>query len=455
MRRALLTVVVAAVVVAAAWYLARLPGTVTAQIGNVTFQATVSVVAVALLATLVALYILFRLIGGLIRLPRVLRARRAAARRGAGDIATTRALVALAAGEAGDARREAARARRLLGDTPQTLLLAAEAGRLAGRSDEAETAFKELAARPDGAFLGYRGLLRGAVDRQDWVEAARLARQAEAAHPGATWLREERARLAIRTASWTEALAMADTDAPKAALATAAANAETDPGRALRLAKQAWKEDPSLVPAALAYARRLRELGREKRAQAVARQSWAVAPYPDMADFALAPVTDKLARVQSAQTLTRPNPEHPESHLLMARTALDAGLLGEARRHAEAARDGGLNQRRLWLLLARIEEEEHGDTEAGRLAQREALRRAATADPDPAWHCTSCHAPQALWQAACPFCGAAGSLRWAPGATQVELATVPNARQSEVPAGREAPSPGSLREPNSPAERER
>jgi HemY protein len=412
MRRILLILVLAAVVVAVAWYLAGLPGTVTAQIGSVTFQAAVSVVAVALLAAFVALYVLFRLIGASIRLPGVLRARRAATRRGAGDVATTRALVALAAGEAGDARREAARARRLLGDTPQTLLLAAEAGRLADRSDEAEVAFQALAARPDAAFLGYRGLLRGAVERQDWVDAARLARQAESAHPGAAWLREERARLAVRTASWTEALALANADTPKAALATAAANAEPDPGRALRLARQAWKEDPGLVAAALAYARRLRESDREKRAQAVIRQSWAVAPHPELADFALAPITDKLARVQAAQTLTKSNPNHPESHFLLARTALEAGLLGEARRHAEAARDGGLNQRRTWLLLARIEEEEHGDTEAGRLAQREALRHAATADPDPAWHCTSCQAVHAVWHPACPTCGAVGTLRW-------------------------------------------
>lgn len=421
MLRVLLTLVVAVVVVAVAWYLAGLPGTVTAQVGTVTIQAAVSVVAVALLAAFVALYILFRLIGALIRLPRVLRLRRAAARRGAGDVATTRALVALAAGETGDARREAARARRMLGDTPQTLLLSAEAGRLAGRSDEAEEAFRALAARPDAAFLGYRGLLRGAVDREDWTEAALLARQAEAAHPGAVWLREERARLAIRTASWTEALALADADAPKAALATAAANAEPDPGRALRLAKQAWKEEPSLVPAALAYARRLREIGREKRAQAVIRQSWALAPHPDLADFALTPITDKLARVKAAQTLTKPNPNHPESHLLLARTALDAGLLGEARRHAEAARDGGLNQRRVWLLLARIEEEERGDTEAGRLAQREALRQAATADPDPVWHCTTCQASQAVWQPVCSSCGATGTLRWGRGTTGSEL----------------------------------
>jgi len=419
MRRVLAILIVAAAVVAAAWYLAGLPGTVTARVGDVTFQAAVSVVAVCLLAVFLLLYFLLLGIGVLIGLPRRLRARRAVTRRRAGDVATTRALVALAAGETADARREAARARRLLGDTPQTLLLAAEAGRVAGRMDEAESAWRELAGRPDAAFLGYRGMLRQAVEREDWIEAASLARQAEAAHPGAAWLREERARLAIRTASWTDALALANADAPKAALATAAANAEPDPAVALRLARQAWKEDPALAPAALAYARRLREAGRDSRAQAVIRQSWVAAPQPDLATFALAPIEDKLARVSAVARLTKDNPNHPESRLLLAATALDAGLLGEARRHAESAREGGLNQRRLFLLLARIEEEEHGDTEAGRLAQREALRRAATAEPDPTWCCGSCHTSHPDWAPTCPHCGAAGSLFWGRPAAHV------------------------------------
>ena len=237
----------------------------------------------------------------------------------------------------------------------------------------------------DAAFLGLRGLLRQAIEREDWAEATALARQAEAVEPGAAWLRRERFRLAVRAGEWSDALALADADAPKAALAAAAAEAESDAGRALRLAKQAWQDDPSLSPAALAYATRLRAAGRESRALAVIRHSWAIAPHPDLADFALAPVSDTLQRTQAAQRLTEANPDHAESRLLLARTALEAGLTGEARRHAEAAAATGLNQRRLWLLLAEIAEAEGGDSETGRLAQRDALRRAAAADPDPTW----------------------------------------------------------------------
>jgi HemY protein len=421
MLRVLLVLLVGGAVLVVAWALAGLPGHVTAQIGDTTFEAATPVVALGLLLVFAVHYAVLRLFGAAVRLPRTLAIRRAAHRRRTGEVAVTRALLALAAGEKGDARREAGRARRMLGDTPQTLLLAAEAGRLAGRDDEAETAFRALAAREDAAFLGLRGLLRHAIEREEWAEAAALARQAETVQPGAAWLRHERARLAIRAGNWSEALALADADAPKAALAAAAAEAEPDATRALRLAKQAWRDDPSLPSAALAYASRLRAAGRESRALAAIRHSWSVAPHPDLAVFALAPIEDALGRMKAAQRLTDVNPEHVESRLLLARTALDAGLTGEARRHAEAARATGLNQRRLWLLLAEIEEAEGGDTEAGRMAQRDALRHAATADPDPQWRCSACHTAHASWHPTCPDCITVGSLRWTtqPAAGQI------------------------------------
>jgi len=414
MRRVVFVLAACVITLAVAWFLAGLPGHVTAQFGATTVDMAASVAALGLLIAFILLYGVFRGIGALLRLPYVAARWDAARDRRRGDLAVTRALLALAAGDKADARREANRARQWLGDTPQTLLLAAEAGRLAGRDDEAEAAFRRLTQRADAAFLGYRGLLRQALNRQDWSEAAALARQAEAAHPGASWLRHQRAQLALRSGDWAEALDLAETDTARAALAAAAATAEQDPARATKLAQKAWKADASLAPAALAYAIRLRAEGRESRAQAVLRHSWSLAPHPDLADFALAPVTDLLARAQAAQHLAEANPEHVESRLLLARTALAAGLTGEARHQAILARDSGLNQRRLWLLLAEIEEAEGGGTEASRAAQRDALRRAATADPDPDWRCTECHAIAPAWSAACPSCGAAGSLRWGP-----------------------------------------
>ncbi len=398
----------AAIATGAAWWVAELPGRVAVDIAGYSIETTTPVALVALALVLLAGAFVIRLVGALLRLPGLSGRWRMERRRRGGEVAITRTLVAIAAGAGNDARREAHKARRLVGDTPQNLLLAAEAARLAQRDDEAEAAYRLLANRDDAALLGYRGLFRLAVGREDWAEASVLATQAERAHPGANWLRPERSRLAIRTGNWAGALELAPRGPEGAALAVAAARAETDPGKAAALTKKAWKLDPTLTPAVLDYAVCLRDVGKEKTAQSVLRHGWTVAPHPDLAESALRPLTVALERAQAAQRLTSANPQHPESRLLLARTALEAGLVGEARHQAEAAEGAGLHQRRLYLLLAEIAEAEAGDPSVGRAA----LRRATEAEPDSAWRCWSCHAAFPTWHGACPACTSPGSLRW-------------------------------------------
>jgi HemY protein len=407
MRAVLGLIIVAALVVTGAWWIEHLVGRVHLTIGTLTIDTPISVAIVALMVFTLALYLLFRLLAAVFGLRHVVRRSGSRANQRRGEQAVTGVLVALAAREAGDARREAARARRYLGDTPQTLLLSAYAGSIAGEEAEATEAFEKLSARKDSAFLGLRGLLGQAIEAGDWARANELAKQAERAHPGTDWIRAERSHLAVRTRDWQEALLLNRDDAPHAALAAAAAEAESDPARAIKLAKDAFKRDPALTPAALAYARRLRESGREKNAQDVLRQGWARAPHPDLADMALAPAPDRMARLKAGQALVRDVPENPESHLLLGRLSLEAGLAGEAQRHADAAEQAGLKQRRLYTLMADIAEAGgHED------AHREAMKRAVAAQDDPGWVCEACGVGQAAWHPACPICHATGRIRW-------------------------------------------
>ena len=415
MRRILTTLIGCGIILTFAWWVASLPGRVSVDLGTYKFDTSVPIAFVGLIALFGVFYIAFRLLFALFRIGRFHRAWRFGRRRAAGEQAVTRALVALAAGEKADARREATRARAFLGDTPQTLLLAAEAGRLSGREDEAKAALTALAGRKDSAFLGLRGLMANAVAREEWAEASRIARQAEAAHPGAAWLRGERAQLAIRAEQWGEALSLATSDSARAALAVGAALTAPTPDMADRLTRQALKSDPAFVPGILARASGLRMRGQEKKALAVLTEGWKRAPHPDIAALALAPLTDKKIRMVAAQKLVASAAGHAESRLLLARCALDAGAAAEALRYLTPLKEKGFNQRRMWLLLAEIEEEARGETEEGRLAQRDALRRAASADADPEWRCGTCHTGKLAWRPACPVCATPGSLVWGSG----------------------------------------
>ena len=412
MRNAIGVLLALAVVVGAALGLAHLGGSVEVQVGEYWLRISLPVL-------LLALVLLFLLGHGLLagwaalrRWPAARRARQEAKRRAQGELVLTRALVALAAGNAEGARLEVRRARGLLGDTTNLLLLGAEAERLAGREDDAALAFQALAARPEASFLGLRGLLRQAMQRQDWNAALELARQAEAAQPGALWLREERAQLALRTGNWREALALAAPEAPRAGLALAAARQESEAGKALDLERQAFEAEPGFAPAALAYALRLRETGSPRRARAVLEQGWLAGPHPDLATPWLAEEPDPLHQVKLAEELVRKNPHHPESRLLLAQVALRAGLTGRARAELEALRQDGMPDRRGWLLLAELEEAEQGETATGRAAQARWLREAAHAAPEPGWRCGHCGAAQANWQPACESCGTAGRIGW-------------------------------------------
>lgn len=415
MRGVVTLLVLAAFAVAGAWYIQHLAGHVALTVMGTTVEAPVSVAILALLLFSLALWLLFRAISWLVGLRHAARRLGGSRSRRRGDDAVTATLVALAARDAAAARKHAATARRQLGDTPQTLLLAAYAASLADDDEAAETAYRALAARKDGAFLGLRGLMSLAIRHADWPRANDLARDAERAYPNAAWVKGERAGLAVRTGDWHEALLLNRDAPPHAALAAAAAHAEQDPVKALKLAKEAYKRDPALPAAALEYARRLRNENREKLAQDVLRQAWARCPQPDIAALALAPAPDRVARLQAGRDLVQSAPESAESHLLLGRLALEAGQPEEARRHADAASRAGLKQRRLHLLFADIASA-GGQDDAHRAAHEQALRQAAEAEPDPAWICEACNTRHPTWSPVCPSCHTLARIHWvAPG----------------------------------------
>ena len=412
MRTVLWFLLLAALAIAGGWWVAGLSGTVSATIGDTALETSLPVALTLLAALLLAIFLVLKLLSWLIRTPRRVGFWKRERKRDRGDTAVTRTLLALASGDSAAARRAVERSRRLLGDTPLTLLLSAQTARQAGRDDEAAAIYHQLAGRGDAAFLGWRGLLRQAMDRQDWEEAAAIARHAEGAMPGAAWLREERAQLALRTGNWRDAIRLSGPDAPKSAYATAASLTESDPGEASRLAKQAWEADPGLTPAALAYAESLRAVGKQRAVGDVLRRSWAAQPHPDLAKLALTDLVS-TARLQAAKALTAGAPDSVETHLLLGRTTLGNDMLAEARGHAEAARAAAPDQRRTWLLLADVAEAD-GDRDAS----REALRRAAEAGPDPAWQCAACGTVHEEWRAICSACGTPGRIRWTVPAMQ-------------------------------------
>lgn len=412
MRAAIFVLLVLAAGTAFAMWLAGLGGTVEVKVGDA-FIATSFPMAVLITAlAFLALHLVLSAIGALRRWPRRARVRRTFRRREEGDAAVTRALIALAAGTGEAARLEVRKARNYLGDTPQTLLLAAEAERISGREDAAADVFRQLAQRDDARFLGLRGLLRQAMQKGDWDAARALAREAEAVQPGAFWLREERTQLALETRDWREAIALATPEQPRAQLALAAAAQEPDPAKAMEYERQAFQFDKGFAPAAIAFSNRLRATGSARKANAVLEETWEAAPHPDLAEPYLAGEPDALARLRATEALIRRNADHPESRLLLARSAIAARLFGKARPPLEALIASGEADRRAYLLMSDLEEAEHGEADAVRSRQSQLLQEAATAKPEPRWRCGHCGTEHGAWAPVCDACDTAGQIAW-------------------------------------------
>lgn len=406
MRTAITLFVAALICVSAAWWISLLPGTVTATLAGTTVQTSTPIAVTLLLILFLIVYVVIRLLAWLLSTPRRSRRWRSGRKRNKGEVALNRALIALAANDAGAARREAERGRRLLGDTPLTLLLAAQAGKQAGRDDEATALYEQLAGRPDARLLGLRGLIRLAIERQDWQAATSLAGDAEKAHPGAKWLREERSYMAQQTGQWREALRLAAPES-KAALALAACGSEEDPRAAMALAKQAFDLEPGLAPAAVTYAAWLQHFGRTKQAKEILRQSWSAKPHPDIAAAFVESITDPVMRARELAVMVRSNPDNAESFLAVAQSALAAGMVADARYQLDRARQHGVNDRRFWTLLADVHVME-GDSDAA----QEALRQVSEADPNPIWLCEKCGTQYDHWHAVCDNCRSTGSIQW-------------------------------------------
>jgi HemY protein len=440
----------------------------------------------AALFLVVLVFLLLQFIGwvlGLIwRTPQNVSLALSNSRKAKGYRALTRGLTAVAAGDAGEARRQAKMAHDLLGEPPLTLLLAAQAAQLAGDETSAERYFDRLTQAPETALLGLRGLTTGALKRGDETAALSYAEKASAVAPQAAWAAETAHNLQVKQGKIEAAthslnqLARAGGMAPKAAHRRRAAllteqarrilsSEGGDAGRATALAREALKltrDDPgAFVPARLILARALLRQGKAREAAKLIEQVWDDAPHAALGRAYLEAVggDSPLDRAQRVQKLVKQNPDHAESHRIGADAALTARVWGEARRHLERlveleqAADGVSAD--TCRRMARLEAGEHG---AGSSGERQWLDMAAEARGGADWVCETCGTlgaggPEANgWQLCCPHCDSIDSLVWRPaaagaragaGLTGILLDHVP-AREPAAPAPTPAPAPPAL-----------
>ncbi|MFO1156876.1 MAG: heme biosynthesis HemY N-terminal domain-containing protein [Rhodospirillales bacterium] len=379
MLRWIILAVVLGVVAWLAATLAQVPGTVALNWNDWRIETSLGVFAATLLVLMGIAALLYRGWSIVRNAPGMLNRGRRERRQRLGYEALSRGLVAVAAGDAENARRQARRAESLLDGRSLTMLLSAQAAQLQGDDQAAQRFFKAMRERSDTEFLGLRGLLAQAIKRQDWEEALQLAERAYRLNPKSEWVVNTLYDLQRRAGRWADAEAtlkqrtalqlLPQGDAPRERADILLQQSAAGSGdEALALAKKAFQADPGYPAAPARYARLLIADGRHGRAADVIERAWRIQPDPELADlyWDARQSVDALAKVKAAQRLATFNPDHPESRIAIAVAALEARLWGEARTNLESIAGENASPR-VCRLMAELEEAEHGDLSRARV----------------------------------------------------------------------------------------
>lgn len=338
--------------------------------------------------------------------------------------ALSEGMMALASGEGQVALHKATQANRYLDRPDLTNVMIAQAAELAGDRKKAEATYKLLLQDEKTRFVGVRGLLKQKLEDGDTVTALKLAEKAFQLKPKHVETQDLLLRLQAESHDWAGARATLGAklrtgtlprDVHKrrdAILALSEASdvlSETSTIEAREAAIEANRLSPDLIPAAAMAARSYIEAGNPRYAVRVLKKAWTVSPHPDIAAaFAeIEPNESPRERLKRFETLTRIQPDHPETRMLLAELHIAAEDFPAARRALGDLITTDPTSRNLTLTAAIARGEGAPEAEV-----RGWLTKALTASRGPQWVCDTCGQVHAHWGPVCTNCHGFDTLSW-------------------------------------------
>ena len=450
MIRLLLFFVLLALVAWGGVYLVGHPGHITLKWFGYQVETSAALLVIAIALAAVIAWIILRTIVGLPSFVAYAARRR---RREKGYDALSRGLVAVNAGDARAAGRASAQASRQLKDDPLALMLRAQSAQLTGDARGAIQAYQELAQREETRVLGLRGLHIEASRRGDDEAAHHFAAAAHKAQP-LPWTAQAQLDHHATAGEWGEALRTVESavvarqvdretgDRQRAVLETAIGYDKelSEPDAALALARAAMKRAPDLAPPVVLAARLLSRRGDIRKAAKVVEAAWPRCPHPDIAEayMNVRPGDSTTDRLSRARTLMGLSAYEPIGRLTVARAALANTDYAAARAAMEPlVVEGKRPTVKMCLLMAELEEAEHGDNGLW----REWLARASRAALDPAWMADGIVYDE--WAPASPTTGRLDAFRWQVPAERpgMVMDALPPRREPSLPPRRDPSLP--------------
>jgi HemY protein len=338
--------------------------------------------------------------------------------------ALSEGMMALASGEGHLAMTKAARADKYLQQPQLTNLLTAQAAEMTGDRRKAEETYKKLLGDDKTRFVGVRGIMKQKLSDGDTDTALLLAQKAFALKPKHEETQDVLLRLQAEKSDWAGArktlgAKLKSGSLPRdvhkrrdAVLALSEARDILGDGKTIEAreaAIEANRLSPDLIPAAVMAARGYVGEGNARYATRVLTKAWTAQPHPDIAAAFAEVAPDETAdeRLKRFRALTKTNPDHPETKMLMAELHISAEDFPSAKRALGDLVESDPTARSLTLMAA-IERGQGADDSV----VRGWLTRALTAPRGPQWMCENCQHIQPSWTATCDNCGSFDTMGW-------------------------------------------
>ena len=338
--------------------------------------------------------------------------------------ALSEGLMAMANGEGSTALAKAEKAGRYLQKPALTNLLTAQAAEMAGDTRKAEETYRKLVEDEKTRFVGVRGIMKQKLAAGDTDTALKLAEKAFALKPKHTETGDTLLQLQAGNEDWkgareTLSAKLKHGDLPRdvhkrrdAVLALSEAKdivAEGKTIEAREAAIEANRLSPDLVPAAVMAAEGYMEQEKPRYAARVLTKAWGITPHPNLAAgfAAIAPDEDPAARIKRFRALTKQNPDHPETKMLMSELHIANEDFPEARRALGDLVESNPDARSVTLMAAIERGQGASDT-----VVKGWLARALTVPRGPQWICDNCQHIHAEWQPTCSNCKSLDTLTW-------------------------------------------
>jgi len=338
--------------------------------------------------------------------------------------ALSEGMMALASGDANAAMTKAGQAERYLQQPTLTNLLAAQAAEMSGNTTRAEQIYKELIKDPATRFVGVRGIMKQRLATGDTDVALKLAQKAFELKPKHEEVQDVLLQLQAKSHDWqgarkTLGVKLKQGKIPRdvhkrreAVLALSQAVDVIDEENSIEkreAAIEANRLSPDLVPAAAMAAREYIAQGKPKLAVRVIKKAWESQPHPDLAAAfsEIAPNETPQERLKRFAQLSKLNPYHIESRLMMSELNLAAEDFPEARRALGDIVENEPDARALTIMAA-IERGEGSSDEV----VRGWLTKALSAPRGPQWVCDKCNTIHSDWVPVCSSCDVLDTLSW-------------------------------------------